>query len=144
MEKTEQIAGWLSLTDIYITVSNQLEIVLQERHDLTLKEFYVLLFLSETPEKKLKLQDLQKRIGLSQSALSRLVARFEAKGCGALQREICQDDRRNLYTSITEIGEEKLNKAFDTFYQTVDSALQESSLQEDLKKLLLPANYSNG
>ncbi|GGH86224.1 DNA-binding MarR family transcriptional regulator [Pullulanibacillus pueri] len=131
------ISGWLSLTNAYTAVMNRLEGALQEDHDLTLKEFYVLLFLSETSEKKLKLNQLQKMVGLSQSAMSRLVARFEAKGCGALQREICQDDRRNIYTSITTIGEDKLQKAMQTCHSIIKTAITEKDIQEGLRALLL-------
>lgn len=85
--------------------------MLQREFDMSLNEFYVLLFLSEAPEKKLRLQQLQSMVGLSQSAMSRLVSRFEEKGCGALERKICDDDRRGVYTSLTPIGEDKLSKA---------------------------------
>jgi hypothetical protein len=45
------ITNWISLTHIQMKISNELEIILQENHQLTLNEFYVLLFLSEAPEK---------------------------------------------------------------------------------------------
>ncbi|WP_077622352.1 MarR family winged helix-turn-helix transcriptional regulator [Sediminibacillus massiliensis] len=131
------ISGWLSLTDAYGRISNELEARLQQEHDLSLKEFYVLLFLHESPDKKLRLQQLQSMVGLSQSAMSRLVSRFEAKGCGALQREICQDDRRNIYTSITGIGESKLEKATITFHQQLESALDREDVKESLARLFL-------
>ncbi|GGE50865.1 transcriptional regulator [Pullulanibacillus camelliae] len=131
------VSRWLSLTNAYKVITNELEIAMQHSAGLTLKEFYVLLFLSETPEKKLKLQQLQKMVGLSQSAMSRLVARFEAKGCGALKREICLEDRRNIYTSITEIGEEKLNRALDVFQVTLENTLEEKDIQVGLKALLI-------
>ncbi|KAI7248604.1 hypothetical protein KC345_g11841 [Hortaea werneckii] len=70
-----------------MNVAAALEAKLMEKYELSLKEFYVLLFLSGAPEKKLKLQQLESMVGLSQSAVSRLVSRFEAKGCGALERK---------------------------------------------------------
>lgn len=102
------ITNWLTLTHIQMNVANELEVNLQAKHGLSLKEFYLLLFLSEAPEKKLKLQKLESMVGLSQSAVSRLVSRFEAKGCGALERKACDSDRRSIYTSLTQIGENKL------------------------------------
>lgn len=89
-------------------VAAVLEARLTENYELSLKEFYVLLFLSEAPEQKLKLQQLESMVGLSQSAVSRLVSRFEAKGCGALERKSCEADRRSIYTSLTTSGKTKL------------------------------------
>lgn len=63
----ELITSWLTLTHIQMNVTNELEANLQVKHGLSLKEFYLLLFLSEAPEKKLKLQKLEAMVGLSQS-----------------------------------------------------------------------------
>ncbi|KAE8557639.1 MarR family winged helix-turn-helix transcriptional regulator, partial [Paenibacillus polymyxa] len=98
---------WLSLTKLQSNINDELEHALQENYSLSLNEFLVLYFLSQTEEKKLRLQHLQEMVGLSQSALSRLVVRMEAKSCGALQRHICEDDRRGIYTSMTDFGEKK-------------------------------------
>jgi DNA-binding MarR family transcriptional regulator len=135
-QKNQLISSWLSLTNIQLKITNELENMLQQNHQLSLKEFYVLLFLSEVPEKKLKLQQLQSMVGLSQSAMSRLVSRFEAKGCGALKRHICIDDRRAIYTSLTTEGEEKLKKALVTFNETLTNSFARGELQEQLQGLI--------
>ncbi|GIP36071.1 MarR family winged helix-turn-helix transcriptional regulator [Paenibacillus sp. J2TS4] len=130
------ITNWLSLTQIQMSIANKLEAVLQDKHQLSLKEFYLLLFLFEAPDKKLKLQQLEDMVGLSQSAISRLVSRFEAKGCGALKRDICQDDRRAVYTSLTDIGEEKLDKALVTFKTVLAKEFSGEEFQSLLQKLI--------
>lgn len=124
--------NWLSLTDIQTSINNKLETVLQEKYSLSLKEFYVLYFLSQTSEKKLRLQQLQDMVGLSQSAISRLVGRLEANNCGALQRSICEDDRRGIYTRLTELGEDKCKMAL----VTVNDIFKEIQLQEGFQKEL--------
>lgn len=136
-EDKNLVSDWLSLNNAYLSILNELEVALKQNHDLTLNEFYVLLFLFEATEKKLKLNELQQMVGLSQSAMYRLVVRFEAKSCGALQRDICIEDRRNIYTSITIIGENKLEKAFTTFHTTLENAILENDIREKLKVLLL-------
>lgn len=113
-------------------VAAVLEAKLTENYELSLKEFYVLLFLSEAPEQKLKLQQLESMVGLSQSAVSRLVSRFEAKGCGALERKSCEADRRSIYTSLTAIGQDKVDRA----KQTVNEVLQEAFPVDDTQQLL--------
>ena len=130
------ITNWLALTHIQMNVANELEANLQAKHGLSLKEFYLLLFLSEAPEKKLKLQKLESMVGLSQSAVSRLVSRFEAKGCGALQRHACDQDRRSIYTSLTQIGQDKLISAQETFKETLVAGFPEQEVEQLLQQML--------
>ncbi|AJS59548.1 MarR family winged helix-turn-helix transcriptional regulator [Paenibacillus sp. IHBB 10380] len=139
MENTpnhDLITSWLTLTHIQMNVANKLEANLQEKHQLSLKEFYLLLFLSEAPETKLKLQQLESMLGLSQSAVSRLVSRFEAKGCGALKRHACDDDRRSIYTSLTQLGQDKLDRAQGTFEETLLGVFPEKDVESLLQQML--------
>lgn len=130
------ITNWLSLTQIQAMITNELEQALQQKHDLSLNEFYVLLFLSEAPGQQLRLQQLQTMVGLSQSAMSRLVSRFEAKGCGAMQRAICENDRRGIYTSLTSIGEEKLQRAKSTVQEVLEQQLASPKTKLGLENVL--------
>lgn len=130
------ISNWLTLTHIQMNVANELEANLQEKYQLSLKEFYLLLFLSEAPEKKLKLQQLESMVGLSQSAVSRLVSRFEAKGCGALKRHVCDEDRRNIYTALTPIGQDKLDRALGTFKEVLIAAFPQQEVEQLLQQML--------
>ncbi|MMZ44310.1 MarR family protein [compost metagenome] len=127
---------WLSLTKLQSNINDELERALQENYSLSLNEFLVLYFLSQNEEKKLRLQHLQERVGLSQSALSRLVVRMEAKSCGALQRHICEDDRRGIYTSMTDFGEKKFDRALETFNQILESVLSKDDLKQKLQSLI--------
>ncbi|MGW8425024.1 MarR family winged helix-turn-helix transcriptional regulator [Peribacillus simplex] len=128
--------NWLSLTNIQMSITNELESALQKNHNLSLKEFYVLYFLSKTSDKQLRLQQLQEMVGLSQSAISRLVGRLEAKSCGALQRHICEDDRRGIYTKLTTLGEEKLQISLNTFHEILHAAFSKGNLQDELQSLI--------
>jgi DNA-binding MarR family transcriptional regulator len=61
---------------------------------------------------------------------------MEAKSCGALQRHVCADDRRGIYTRITEIGEDKLRRARETFNQVLQSALRKDDMKSGLQALV--------
>ena len=135
-QEKELIDNWLFITNIQMNISNELETALRNEHNLSLKEFYVLYFLSETDEKKLRLQQLQELVGLSQSAMSRLVARLEEKSCGVLERLICEDDRRGIYTHLTKLGEEKLQTALNTFYHVLHSCFAEGNLKQELQAFI--------
>ncbi|WP_068501049.1 MarR family winged helix-turn-helix transcriptional regulator [Paenibacillus kribbensis] len=133
--KKDLLDIWLSLSQIYSNVADKLEQALQQEYDLSLKEFYVLNFISKSEDKELRLQQLQEMVGLSQSATSRLVVRMEAKDCGALERHICEDDRRGIYTRITELGENKYQRALQTFNQVLESELQKEGLKSKFQSI---------
>ncbi|MGG4454258.1 MarR family winged helix-turn-helix transcriptional regulator [Brevibacillus porteri] len=132
----ELINDWLALTHITESISNMLEKDLRENYNLSLKEFYVLYFLSKESNKTLRLQQLQERVGLSQSAISRLVGRLEAKNCRALQRNVCEYDRRGVYTQLTELGEEKLQRYLVTMNDILQSAFSDGKFDEALQLLV--------
>lgn len=134
--KNQLLNNWLNITSIQSFIANELERTLQDHYNLSLNEFYVLYFLSQSDEKKLRLQQLQEMVGLSQSAMSRLVDRLEAKKCGTLKRHICEKDRRGIYTSLTDKGEEKLQRCLNTFYETFQTTLQKENLEEELRSLV--------
>ncbi|APB77742.1 MarR family winged helix-turn-helix transcriptional regulator [Paenibacillus polymyxa] len=133
--ENELLDVWLSLSHIHSTLNDKLEQALLQNYDLSLKEFYVLGFISNSEGKKLRLQQLQELVGLSQSATSRLVVRMEAKNCGALQRYTCEDDRRGVYTRITELGENKFQRALQTFNQVLQSELQKDGVKSQFQNL---------
>lgn len=128
-EMSSAFCQWLEINNFHLRVEGALEKSLQMNHNLSLKEFYVLYFLSQEPEQKLKLQDLEGKVGLSQSAVSRLVSKFEAKGCGALERNACEHDRRSIYTSLTESGAAKLKAAAATVEQVLTESFSEMPIQ---------------
>ena len=128
-EMSSAFCQWLEINNFHLKVESALEKSLQMNHNLSLKEFYVLYFLSQEPEQKLKLQDLEGKVGLSQSAVSRLVSKFEAKGCGALERNGCGHDRRSIYTSLTETGAAKLKAAAATVEQVLTESFSEMPIQ---------------
>ncbi|HLR68379.1 MAG TPA: MarR family transcriptional regulator [Virgibacillus sp.] len=127
---------WLSIETVLNKVKKELENVLQTEYSLSLREFYVLYHLFKTPEKRLRLQQLQEMIDLSQSALSRLVGNMEANSCGALEKHICTDDRRGTYTQLTELGEQKLQKSLVTFHEILKLHVSEVDVEGMLKKLV--------
>lgn len=127
---------WLAIESIENKVKKELENVLHAEYDLSLKELYVLYHLSKATNKELRLQQLQEMIGLSQSALSRLVGNMEAKSCGALEKHICVDDRRGTYTRITDLGEEKLQKGLVAFREILRSHISDVGIEKMLKQLL--------
>ena len=80
----------------------------QSEQTLTLKEFYLLHFLNQAQGKALRQIDLPDKLHLSPSAVSRMVARLEAKNCGLLSRRCCDQDKRASFICLTSEGQTTL------------------------------------
>ena len=96
------VQRWRTLLTSYNEVAGQLERVLQDSHGLTMGEFETLDRLISVTCEKRRMQELAADMYLSQSALSRTVARLE-KG-GLVSRSLCEDDRRGVFVHVTEEG----------------------------------------
>ncbi len=104
---------WRALLTSYNKVAHQLERALQDRHDLTLSEFETLDRLVATADcEKRRMQDLAADMYLSQSALSRTVARLEKSGL--VERTLCEADRRGVFVVPTEAGARRHAEARQT------------------------------
>jgi len=64
------------------------------------------------PDCSLKLHELGEHTHVTQSALSRLVARLEADGL--VERAMCVEDRRSVFARLTPAGLELYRKARPT------------------------------
>lgn len=102
---------WLNRTREQKKNLELLETRLIEESNITLNEYYVLYFLNISEEKEMRLNDLQLEIGLSQSAMSRMISRMENKNCSLIERHCCMTDRRGIYIGITKSGFLKLKSS---------------------------------
>jgi DNA-binding MarR family transcriptional regulator len=71
---------------------------------------------------------------LSSSATTRLVSRLEDRGL--LTRILCDDDRRGIYTELTQDGDALLARARPTHDATLESALAEAEAVPELGGLV--------
>lgn len=95
---------WLMVSANQKRVEHDLEKALKSFTDLTLSEFYVLYFLSQEPRKSLRTFELQDKVGLTQSAMSRLIARMENKQRQYITRGNCPVDKRGVCIELTPEG----------------------------------------
>lgn len=99
---TDQVGEWRELLNRHAAVSCALEKELQSRHGMGLSEFETLDRLIDAQCGEYRMSDLSQDIYLSQSALSRAVARLERDGL--VVRTMCADDRRSVFVCLTEEG----------------------------------------
>ncbi|WP_216843604.1 MarR family winged helix-turn-helix transcriptional regulator [Phytoactinopolyspora alkaliphila] len=108
----ELVNQWRDLATCYNKTAAALDRELQEQHGMGLSEFEALDRLVESGEEKVRMHQLASDMYLSQSALSRTVARLERSGL--VERAICYDDRRSVFVRLTETGSVRHGQARDT------------------------------
>ena len=127
MTENELVHTWRELLERYHSTSCALDRTLRERHDLGFSEFEVLEQLAETPttcdSPARRMQELGDRVQLSQSALSRVVARLERDGL--VERTMCADDRRGIYVMLTDTGRARHAEAVGTHREVLAANLTE-------------------
>jgi DNA-binding MarR family transcriptional regulator len=103
---TRDLSGeWRDLLDRHARVTCALEHALESEHGLGVSEFEVLDRLAAEECEGRRIQEIAQEVHLSQSALSRVVARLEADGL--VVRAMCQEDRRGVYARLTDAGRER-------------------------------------
>jgi DNA-binding MarR family transcriptional regulator len=107
-----QVGEWRKLLDRHAKVSCALEKALQDHHGVGLSEFEVLDRLVDANCGNYRMTDLAEDIYLSQSALSRAVARLEQDGL--VRRSMCSDDRRAVFVCLTGDGATRHREAMPT------------------------------
>jgi len=114
---------WHELRCRHARVHGALDRALQAEHGLSPTEFDVLEHLATADKDHRRMQELSDLVGLSQSALSRLVGRLEDEGL--MTRAICSDDRRGIFACITDAGRARYEAAAPTHRRVLAEALGE-------------------
>lgn len=82
-------------------------------HGLSVNEFFLLMHLDQAALNRLSRVELARRMHLSASTVTRMVAPMEK--LGMLTREVDARDARIAFVVLTDGGRTKLNEAKDTF-----------------------------
>lgn len=126
--------GWRTLAALHGMIETALERALQAEHGLSVVEYTVLDALSRQDGWHMRMQQLGRATALSPSATTRLVNRLEDRAL--LTRVLCQDDRRGIYTELTQAGENLLRAARPTHDRTLQDALHEAEEVPELASLV--------
>jgi DNA-binding MarR family transcriptional regulator len=133
-EDVRRAQGWCALAALHNRIEDRLERALQASHQLSVREYSVLLTLSTQVEHHLRMNQLADAVVLSQSATTRLVNRLEDRGL--LRRYLCPTDRRGIYTEVTEAGSALLAAARPVNDAELDKALGEAAQNPEFAPLV--------
>ncbi len=119
--------AWLRLVHTVSTVESEIARMLTSKHGIGVSEYRALQALAKAPDRELRMQDLASHLQLNQSSISRMVERMERSGLTV--RDVCADDKRGVFSVITEKGEARLEEARADYETALASALKESGLE---------------
>lgn len=129
--------AWLKLIQVVANVEADLGKVLQAQHRLGLSEYRALEILARSEDSELRMQELAAHLCLNQSSVSRMVERLERAGLTI--RDLCPDDKRGVYTVLTEKGRAILEGAQPVYVQALDAALKAHGDEKLLSTQVLKA-----
>lgn len=127
---------WGRVVMLHARIEQQLAKTLQRRHNLGLSDYRALTLLAAAETGELRMQELAEAIGLNQSSVSRLAARLEQ--AQLTRRDLCANDRRGVYSVITDHGRELQRTAAPTYAAALRAALDQAAAVPDLAPLLGP------
>lgn len=107
-----RVDEWRTLLDRHARIGCAMEKSLQSEHGIGLSEFEILDRLVDGEKGNYRMSDLASDIYLSQSALSRAVARLEDDGL--VRRDMCTNDRRAIFVCLTDAGRKVAEQARPT------------------------------
>ncbi|MDX8151629.1 MarR family transcriptional regulator [Patulibacter brassicae] len=104
----DELATWELFLRSHAQINRRLEQDLAA-HDLTLSDYDVLVQLVQAPEGCLRPIELSRRVLLTRSGITRLVAGLERQGL--VERRPAPEDRRGQLVQLTEAGRELVREA---------------------------------
>ena len=128
-----ELTAWRSFLRAHATVVRALEAELLAEHDLPLASYDVLVQLSESPGRRLRMTELADRVLLSRSGLTRLADRLEREGL--LRREPCPSDARGTLAVLTPAGLERLRAAWPTHLRGVEQHVTSRLTAQEIAQL---------
>lgn len=105
----DQQDAWRAWLDATLQLNDRLSRDLHEAHGLTLADYEILVHLSESHDRRMRMSELADKVLSSRSRLSHQVDRMER--AGLVSREHCVDDRRGSFAVLTDHGWDVLVKA---------------------------------
>lgn len=129
----EELAAWHGMLTLYSRVMRDLDRDLMEAHQISVREFDVLITLINAPERRLRMTELADQIMLSPSGLSRLVDRLERMRL--VRRASYEDDARGIHAVLTGDGEARLDEARATHNAVIRTRFTDHLSPDDLVAL---------
>lgn len=124
---------WRSWLTAITLVPDQLGRELQSRFGITLADYDILVRLSESPDRCLRMSDLARKTLVSRSRLTHQIDRMER--AGLVTRRVCDEDARGLLAVMTDAGWDLLRTAAPEHVESVRRLLLDVLTPEEFAAL---------
>jgi DNA-binding MarR family transcriptional regulator len=132
LDKKQQRA-WRAYLVGSTLLMDRLDRDLREQHDISMPEYEILVRLSESPDRRLRMAELADSVSHSRSRVTHTVARMEKDGL--VLRSACASDGRGVEAVLTEKGMALLEEAAPTHVEGVRRFLVDLAGEEDFAAL---------
>lgn len=129
----EQQRAWRSYLAGSARLTEALNRQLEDEADLSLSEYEILVRLSESPDRAVRMSELADSLVQSRSRVTHTVARLERRGL--VTRRSCSDDGRGVEAALTETGFATLVDAAPGHVRAVRAALVDPLTAEQFRAL---------
>jgi DNA-binding MarR family transcriptional regulator len=113
----DALEAWRSYLQSHATILRMLDAELISEHGLTTRDYEVLLYLAQAPDRRLPMSALAESTMLTRSGITRLVDGLVAGGF--IERASCPSDARVSYAQLTDEGLAKLRHAGCTHVHSI-------------------------
>ncbi|QNN53420.1 MarR family winged helix-turn-helix transcriptional regulator [Nocardioides mesophilus] len=128
---TEQQHSWRAYLVGTTLLMDRLDRDLREQHDLSMPEYEIMVRLSESPDRTMRMAALADSLSHSRSRVTHTVSRMERSGL--VDRRACVSDGRGVEAQLTEKGFSVLEEAAHTHVRGVRDYLVELSSEDDFR-----------
>jgi len=111
------LEAWRSYLQSHATILRLLDAELVSEHGITTRDYEVLLYLAQSPDRKLPMSALAESTMLTRSGITRLVDGLVSGGF--IERAACPNDARVSYAQLTDEGFAKLRGAGCTHVRSI-------------------------
>lgn len=120
--------GWIATS---MLLPERLNRDLQESHGLTGTDYQILVELSESPRRRMRMSTLAERVQLSRSRLSHQIDRMTT--ADLVTREVCEQDGRGMFAVLTELGWDTIVAAAPDHVESVRRHLLDQLTPEEFE-----------
>jgi DNA-binding MarR family transcriptional regulator len=125
--------AWRGYIQSHASILRVLDAELVAEHGMTTRDYEVLLYLAQAPERRLPMSALAESTMLTRSGITRLVDGLVADG--SIERVSCSSDARISYARLTDAGYAKLRDAGCTHVASIRRMFLEHFTPEEVEQL---------
>ena len=122
---------WRSLMRLVVTLLRAMNDDLESSTELNISEYRVLMYLSEAPDRHLRMSDLADQAALSAGRITRVVDDLNKRGL--VTKEPCPDDGRSMLATLTEQGLSTLKRAYPHLLLSVRTNVFDHATSEEIR-----------